>query len=159
MSELESNLVNTAGQLKDEIDGVGIIIADSVDPESVRSILLLERGLKVRFSGQLENCGGSVEPGEEPLESAKREMYEELRVTPTEMVHLFSYHPFPEASNKQDHIYMATIKDIPQIIEEGKCSALIWATIDMLANLPLTKYAEYDFARLGWISQRPEVAS
>jgi 8-oxo-dGTP pyrophosphatase MutT (NUDIX family) len=139
---------------KDTTDGVGIIIADSTDRQSVTKVLLMKRGEKTRFPGQWENCGGSVEAGESLEEAAQRELLEELGVRAKEMHRLLAYQPFG-VNGKWDHIFLATIEGTPQIQEQdqGKCSEIGWKTLAELAELPLTEYARTDFWRLGWIPQ------
>lgn len=53
-------------------------------------ILLVQRGKMGSYPGTWAIVGGKMEKGETPLESAKRELYEETKINPT----LIEYHYF-----------------------------------------------------------------
>ena len=138
---------------KDTTDGVGIIIADSTQLNAVTKVLLMKRGTQTRFSGQWENCGGSVELNETPEEAARRELREELGVEALEIHRVMTYQP-TGTHGKWDHVFIATITGAPKIAEEdqGKCSEIGWKTLTELSKLSLTEYTRTDFWRLGWLS-------
>ena len=45
--------------------------------------LLVKRGLKGSYPKTWAIVGGGIEPGEEPLEAAKRELFEETKINPS----------------------------------------------------------------------------
>lgn len=51
--------------------------------------------------------GGTLEKGETPLKSAKRELLEETNTKARKWKHLFSYYPSPEVFTELAHIYLA----------------------------------------------------
>ena len=55
----------------------------------------------------LEAPAGKLEPGEAPLDGAKRELSEETGVSAAEWIPLGTYYPAPAASNEVIHLYLA----------------------------------------------------
>ena len=55
----------------------------------------------------LEVPAGLVDPGEEPLESAKRELKEETGYTAAKWTHLTEFYPSAGFTNEYIHIYLA----------------------------------------------------
>ena len=57
----------------------------------------------------VEIVAGRVEPGEQPAETARRECAEEIGVTPTALVELFSYLPTPGLTDEEVTFFVAAI--------------------------------------------------
>jgi ADP-ribose pyrophosphatase len=56
----------------------------------------------------LELPGGMIEPGEDPMVAAKREMEEETGYQANQFDLLYSIHPNPPLENNRAHFYLAT---------------------------------------------------
>ncbi len=65
----------------------------------------------------LELPGGMIEPGEDPMVAAKREMEEETGYQSNHFELLYSIYPNPPLENNQAHFYLAT-----QLTPTGKTS-------------------------------------
>ena len=57
----------------------------------------------------VEIVAGRVEPGEQPAESARRECEEEIGVTPSALVELFSYLPTPGLTDEEVTFFVAAV--------------------------------------------------
>jgi len=106
-----------------------------------KSVLLVKQYRYAVHEETLEICAGLIEEGEDPKQSAEREMQEELNVKAkslykigdfyaspgfcTEIFSLFIAEDLEESSLPQDEdenvsVYEAAIKDIPAMIRDGK---------------------------------------
>ncbi|MBQ7561067.1 MAG: NUDIX hydrolase [Synergistaceae bacterium] len=106
-----------------------------------KSVLLVKQYRYAVHEETLEICAGLIEEGEDPKQSAEREMQEELNVKAkslykigdfyaspgfcTEIFTLFIAEDLEESSLPQDEdenvsVYEAAIKDIPAMIRDGK---------------------------------------
>jgi ADP-ribose pyrophosphatase len=57
----------------------------------------------------VEIVAGRVEPGEQPVQTARRECEEEIGVTPTALVELFSYLPTPGLTDEEVTFFAAAV--------------------------------------------------
>ena len=55
-----------------------------------------------------ELVAGLLEPGEEPMEGARRELLEETGYRPESLRHLFTFYPSPGFLNERVHLFEAT---------------------------------------------------
>ena len=65
--------------------------------------------LQFRMSQEKEACelpGGGIEPGEDPMDAAKRELQEETSAISDEIIHLYSV-PYSPYSTGMRHCYLA----------------------------------------------------
>ena len=106
-----------------------------------KSVLLVKQYRYAVHEETLEICAGLIEEGEDPKQSAEREMQEELNVKAkslykigdfyaspgfcTEIFSLFIAEDLEESSLPQDEdenvsVYEVAIKDIPAMIRDGK---------------------------------------
>ncbi len=106
-----------------------------------KSVLLVKQYRYAVHEETLEICAGLIEEGEDPKQSAEREMQEELNVKAkslykigdfyaspgfcTEIFTLFIAEDLEESSLPQDEdenvsVYEVAIKDIPAMIRDGK---------------------------------------
>lgn len=85
-----------------------------------------------------EFCAGGMEPGEEPLETAKRELGEETGYEATMVEHLGTFYTSPGFCDEHMHAYMATgLRHVGQRLEHSEeISVLtrppeqVWSMID-----------------------------
>lgn len=138
--------------------GVAVIISNDKG-----EILLIQRGPASRSEvGRWENPGGEVDPGEDPVDGAKREIKEELGVD-IEITKLVYSDEFPSKSNNV--IWMIDIFEgriltgEPAIQEPLKCSAIGWFSKNHLTEVPLASYTRADFVKLGYIPTEEQVDS
>ena len=70
--------------------------------------VLVERQFRPAVGGWvLEIPAGTLEPGEDPAETARRELVEETGYEPERLCHVASFHPSPGTSSEVIHIYRA----------------------------------------------------
>ena len=110
---------------------VRVVAAVVSDPEG--RMLLCRRPAHKRHGDLWEFPGGKLEPGETPLQAAKRELGEELAVEVTGIGPLL-YSVRDPGSEFVIEFHEVAISGIPQCIEH---SAIAWLTAADLAKLPL----------------------
>lgn len=70
-------------------------------------MIFVEQFRKPLEKNQVEIPAGKLDPGEEPLEAAKRELVEETGYTCASLSHLCSFYTSPGFANEILHIYVA----------------------------------------------------
>ena len=83
----------------------------------------------------IEIVAGRVEPGEQLMETARRECQEEIGVTPSALVELFSYLPTPGLTDEEVTFFVAAV-DASRVPErthptEGEYISVMRVPIDM----------------------------
>ncbi|MBI2486720.1 MAG: NUDIX hydrolase [Deltaproteobacteria bacterium] len=78
-------------------------------------IVLIKQYRHGTQSVTLEIPGGMVDPGESPLEAAKRELLEETGYTSNEWIFIGKVHPNPAIQNNTCHMFLA--KDVKKVQE------------------------------------------
>ena len=109
-------------------DGFYHMVADILVRHTDGTFLLTLRDMsKDVYPGYWEaGAGGSAVVGEEPLDAAKRELFEETGLTPIKM-ELIS-HPFREPTHSMFYSYLATV-DAPKdsvVLQEGETVDYKW---------------------------------
>ena len=107
-----------------KFDGVRFnVVRDCVNPGDAALVLPIDENNNVVFIRQLreaigEIClelpAGMVDPGEEPIDTARRELEEETGIIAKTVEHLISVYPSSGYTSEKIHIFFA--KDF----EEGK---------------------------------------
>jgi len=91
-----------------------------------------------RFAPNLWNWelpGGLVEHGEEPAETARREVIEELGLTVRNMRHLVTFEPMVGMVRSPHHVYVATVGDVTaQPTERNEGDGLRWIALDSIKS-------------------------
>ncbi|NLL90492.1 MAG: NUDIX hydrolase [Dehalococcoidales bacterium] len=72
------------------------------------NILLVKQYRRAAGKELLEIPAGSVEPGEKPEETAKRELQEEIGYLPNKIVSMGGFYASPGYNTEYLHLYMAT---------------------------------------------------
>mgnify|MGYP002621788596 CR=1 FL=1 len=116
-------------------------------------ILLLQRGEGAsHYRGKWESVGGKVDDNETPLQTAKREVKEEIAVDVEIIETLFEAEDYVEEIDTlfEETVFKGKILDEPVIQEPHKCSGLMWYTKNELKYLDLSPYTQDDAKKLGW---------
>lgn len=71
---------------------------------------------------------GGLEPGEDPLEAARRELLEETGCRGEEFSLLYTYHPLNGISNKVEHIVRCRALPAEQGYDTAEINSVRWAT-------------------------------
>lgn len=71
-------------------------------------ILMIKQYRPIIDKWLYELPAGTVEEGEDPLETAKRELVEETGYQAGKIIHLIDFYPSPGVSNELMHLYLAT---------------------------------------------------
>jgi ADP-ribose pyrophosphatase len=83
----------------------------------------------------LELPAGTLEPGEDPLETARRELREEAGVRAGSWQHLGSFYSSPGFLREELHAYLATdLEAAPQDLEDDEDIELEWVPLEALLN-------------------------
>ena len=67
-----------------------------------------------------ETQGGHIEPGETPIEAARRELFEESGATEFDIRVVFDYRSGNEASYADGQVFLATIKKLDRIPHDSE---------------------------------------
>lgn len=70
-------------------------------------MIVVEQYRKPLEKSQVEIPAGKLDPGEDPLEAAKRELSEETGYTCGSIRHIFSFYTSPGFADEQLHLYVA----------------------------------------------------
>jgi 8-oxo-dGTP pyrophosphatase MutT (NUDIX family) len=76
-------LVNKKSMSKRDASGTLLVC------KTTGRFLLIKRGRFGSYPGRWAIVGGGIDPGEEPLEAAKRELWEETQINPTNIEYEF----------------------------------------------------------------------
>jgi nucleotide sugar dehydrogenase len=69
--------------------------------------------------------GGNIDPGEDPVQAAERELLEETTLRPSSFRNLGWFYPIPGLSTQRTHVFLAHVTDqqlsehLPSVYEEG----------------------------------------
>jgi len=100
-------------QTRDIVDGGKVVAVLPVDLARDELVLIRQFRLPAHLAtgkGDLvEIVAGRVEPGEEPIEAARRECGEEIGVTPTALVELFRYLTTPGITDEEVVVFLAAV--------------------------------------------------
>lgn len=120
-------------------------VRDCVNPGDAAVVLPIDENNNVIFVKQLREAigemslelpAGMVDPGEESIETAKRELEEETGLKAKKIEHLISVYPSSGYTSEKIHIYYA--KDF----EEGKQKLDDTENIEAIERIPLDKCLE-----------------
>jgi len=94
--------------------------------------VLLERQYRVPVGGWLyEIPAGTREPGEEPAETARRELVEETGYEPGELVELFRFYPSPGVSTEEITVFLARrLRYVGARPEPDEAIETLWVGLD-----------------------------
>jgi ADP-ribose pyrophosphatase len=102
-----------ATQIRDVLRGGKVAAVLPIDLERGEIVLIrqfrLPGHLATGKGDMVEIVAGRVEAGEEPIDTARRECMEEIGVTPTKLVDLFSYLTTPGLTDEEVTVFLAAI--------------------------------------------------
>lgn len=104
------------------VEHVGAVAVVPVDAQG--RVYLVRQYRKALEQLLLEIPAGKLEPGEDPLECARRELVEEIGFYPEQMHKLAHYYSSPGFSDERIHMYLAT-ELVPQGIAGGDGEELL----------------------------------
>lgn len=96
-------------------------------------MIMVEQYRKAMERSLVEIPAGKLEPGEEPLRSAERELEEETGYESAEMKHLISFYTSPGFADELVHLFVATgltKKENPAACDEDEFVELIELTVE-----------------------------
>lgn len=78
-----------------------------------------------------EAAGGVIDEGENPLETAKRELKEELGLISDTWINLGMVDPFTTVIKSENHMFLAlNVKEVPASVEEGEVITTVKVPFD-----------------------------
>jgi ADP-ribose pyrophosphatase len=114
----------------------GAVVVAALDEE--RRVVLVSQYRHAVRTDLLELPAGTLEPGEDPLDTARRELREETGLTAARWDYLGSFYSSPGFLREELHAYLArTLEPCRQELEEDEDIALQWVELDrLLAGAP-----------------------
>jgi 8-oxo-dGTP pyrophosphatase MutT (NUDIX family) len=110
--------------------------AGTVVHDAGRGLLLLWRHRFITDTWGWEIPAGRVEPGESPVEAARRETLEETGWRPGEMRHLFSYQPTNGLSDQRFNLFLAEgAVRVGEPTDPGESERVEWVGVDHVAEI------------------------
>jgi ADP-ribose pyrophosphatase len=97
---------------------------------------------------------GSVEPGEEVIAAAQRELLEETGCRSTDMELLFTFHPLNGISNKVEHILRCRALPAEQGYDAGEISGVAWFTGEQIWQMIRSGAMQDGYALLSFLLDR-----
>ncbi|WP_234553421.1 NUDIX domain-containing protein [Thermus caliditerrae] len=95
----------------------------------------------------LEIPAGLIEPGEDPLEAARRELAEETGLS-GDLTPLFSYYVSPGFTDEKTYVYLAeNLKEAPADPDEDEAIEVVW--LEPEKALELHRKGEAEFSATG----------
>ncbi|MEJ7809276.1 MAG: NUDIX hydrolase [Gemmatimonadaceae bacterium] len=89
--------------------GASAVVPFLSDPEGADPEILLIRQYRYAADGYLyEIPAGRLDPGEPPLDCARRELQEETGCTAERVQHMYTFFPTPGFCDERIHLFMAT---------------------------------------------------
>ena len=99
-------LPNGATSKREIIKHPGAVAVIAITPDN--KIVMVEQYRKAMERSMVEIPAGKLEPGEEPLVTAARELEEETGYVSRKMEHLISFYTSPGFADELVHVYVAT---------------------------------------------------
>jgi ADP-ribose pyrophosphatase len=78
---------------------------------------------------------GGVEPGEDILAAAAREVFEETGYTLRDLAHYYTYHPTAGSTNKVFHLVHATAGERTGPLDPHEVQQIRWFTVEALREM------------------------
>ncbi len=131
----EVSLPNGKTSSREIIKHPGAVAVIAITEEE--KILLVEQYRKALERTLIEIPAGKLEKGEDPRESAKRELMEETGYTCENLEHITSFYTSPGFANELVHIYQATgLKQGRELqLDEDEFVSVMEVTYDEALNL------------------------
>ncbi len=121
--------------IKGDSDGSAAIIFPITKDNKI--VLAIEPRVFTKRTVGIDFPAGYINKGEEPIDAAKRELYEETGYTSNEFIHLGSYYQDQGSSAAYNHYYLAKdcIKSGEQELDDGEYVKYVLVDQDELHEL------------------------
>lgn len=97
----------------------------------------------------LEIPAGLIEPGEDPLEAAKRELAEETGLA-GDLTYLFSYYVSPGFTDEKTHVFLAeNLREVPATPDDDEDIQVVW--LEPEKALRMHQEGELEFSATGLV--------
>ncbi len=107
--------------------------AGTIVHDTSRGVLLLWRHRFITDTWGWEIPAGRLEPGEQPIDAAAREAFEETGWRPGPLEHVTSWHPSNGSSDQRFHAFLAhSAEHVGPPSDPGEAERIEWVPVDEL---------------------------
>jgi ADP-ribose pyrophosphatase len=147
-------MLQGAQQTRDVVRAGKVVAVLPIDPTRDEIVLIRQFRLPAHLANGrgdlIETVAGRVEPGEEPVETARRECAEEIGLQPAGLIELFTYLTTPGLTDEEVTVFLTAIDAslVPERTEAGG---------EQIATMRVPMDAALDALTLGTLHNGPLV--
>jgi ADP-ribose pyrophosphatase len=147
-------MLQGAQQTRDVVRAGKVVAVLPIDPTRDEIVLIRQFRLPAHLANGrgdlIETVAGRVEPGEEPVETARRECAEEIGLQPAGLIELFTYLTTPGLTDEEVTVFLTAI-DASLVPERTKAGG------EQIATMRVPMDAALDALTLGTLHNGPLV--